>query len=244
MSTKLVMQLVVDDPSLADVASLLAAVSRIPDAQLKLLLACESAPQAGQIRRRLRERLEAEKLDAKTFRLDNHGRNPYLDISLPPLDMEMDKEHEVVLEADIAEVEPPTVELPQVPLAVSPSGKVFNKQVPEGNYKVKLREAFKEERSGKLFISIQMEICEGSHRGTQIEDRVIVWPVTARTQHLAKAIGLEPESLGTRIDTKKGAEFWNRRRENIEPDGSSKISNFYYPLETPPPPFWEGFKGA
>jgi hypothetical protein len=86
-----------------------------------------------------------------------------------------------------------------------------------------------------------MEVTEGPQRGANFTDRVIVWPIGERTDHVARALALGKDTLGKTIDSGKGKQFWVRRKEMIRPDGASRKANYYFPADTPPPPDWSGF---
>src|SRR5262249_12324319 len=96
MATKLAMQLSVDDISPADIASLLVAISRIPDPRLHLVVPCLSASQAGQVRRRVREYLEADGIDPDELGLGDAEKAPFVELILPAAPVDQDDEEEPI----------------------------------------------------------------------------------------------------------------------------------------------------
>lgn len=243
MATKLALQLSVDDISPADIASLLAAVSRIPDPRLHLVVPCLSASQAGQVRRRVREYLQADGVDPDELGLRDAEKAPFVELILPEVHIDQENEEEPIqLVPTFVSRTGQGQETPRPHIHAGPpqtNGAALN-GLPQGDFRVKLVGVTKEERAGKFFVNIKLLVAEGNDAGRTMDDRVIIWPATPRTQHLARALGVAPATLSESIDRLVGKEFWNRRRETVRPDGSSQIANYYYGTEAPPPSGWVG----
>ncbi len=76
----------------------------------------------------------------------------------------------------------------------------------------------------------------GPETGKIIKDRVIGWPVSFRTECVAKALGVDASLLGQEIGSRVGSELRVRRNVVIREDGTTRMANFYYPLENPTDP--------
>ena len=216
MNTKLTFQMNTDNVSPSEVAKMLKDLETFREPRLTLYLLCENNRSAAQFARSVRTKLGED----TPFKLVTSPNKPYVEVMHPEPEIEIQEEPE--------ENEQPLEERPNAT------------RVSEGDFKVRLTNASPTERFGKQYLDITMEICEGSAARSTIQDRVLAWPQNARTEHLAKALGVPSGELLQQIGRCKGKEFLNRRREQLRADGSPYLSNYYFPLLKTPPPVLSG----
>lgn len=213
----------------ADLASVLASLAAIPDVRFNLVVPCQSAAQAGQVRRRVREALSDDHgVDANAVGLMDGERAPFVEAILP-LSEDGCEDDEGSSSAAVRGADRCFSNLVTNP---SPDAKVLG----EGDFKMRIAGAQKEERpDGKVYCHFTLRVVEGRHAGASLDDKVVIWPVEPRTYHFAKAANVTPERLGDDVEILVGKEVWNRRKENVRFDGSVQMANFYFSSVTPPP---------
>jgi hypothetical protein len=265
-----------DEPSPQSVAQFLQTIAEIPRVQMGMLVACDSVAQAGQFRRRVREKLEDVGGVSEVLgdQLEYPSGSPHFELTLPVDARNRNQEPDDDDEQQVAVNSPrsplPTLTPPpprptisaaqgppppppglsripslppphQAPPLASLRNPLVSAELPEGNFKVRLGDVVKDQSGGKLFVTLKLEVLEGPRRSTKFDDRVIVWPISERTDHVARALGLDKNTLGQTIDTAIGKQFWVRRKEVVRPDGALRMINYYFPADTPPPPDWAGY---
>jgi hypothetical protein len=207
--SKLYLSLELPEPSPEHIAAILRTIQPLPRSEWRVLVACDSGRQTRQLCDQVDEQLASSENGFKDLDGWQLGL-PYFEVSSHSFRKNAHDEQEALGRAQ---------------------------DVGEGDFKVRLLDVVKkEDRGSQILVTMKLQVVEGPRRGDHFEDRVMVYPVDgARTEKVAQALNLAPGVLARNIEQAKDRQFWVRRRDTQRPDGTSRVANYYFPLDSPPP---------